>query len=76
VSGFIQATRAEVERPKTKACQPRDEGKNPIHSVRYPFCEDERVNACDCPLPPENRQGARGMMRCSQRPKLVDGYHT
>ena len=34
---FYPGDEAEVERPKTKACQPRDEGKNPIHSVRYPF---------------------------------------
>ena len=28
---------AVVERPKTKACQPREEGENPVHSRRYPF---------------------------------------
>ncbi len=28
---------AVVERPKTKSCQPRDEGENPVHSRRYPF---------------------------------------
>ena len=27
---------AVVERPKTKACQPRDEGENPVHSVQSP----------------------------------------
>ena len=34
---FGPGDEAVVERPKTKACQPRDEGKNPMHSVRYPF---------------------------------------
>ena len=34
---FGPGDEAMVERLKTKACQPRDEGKNPIHSVRYPF---------------------------------------
>ena len=26
-----------VERLKAKACQTRDEGENPMHSVRYPL---------------------------------------
>jgi hypothetical protein len=34
---FCPGDEAVVERPKTKACQPRDEGENPMHSVRYPF---------------------------------------
>jgi hypothetical protein len=34
---FGPADEAVVERPKTKACQPRDESKNPLHGVRYPF---------------------------------------
>jgi len=37
VSGLVQATRALVERLKTKACQPRDEGENPMHSDHSPF---------------------------------------
>ena len=39
-----------------------------------PKSEDEQVNACDFTLPLGNWQGARGMMRCSQRPHLADGY--
>ena len=27
---------AVVERPKTKACEPRDDGENPVHSVQSP----------------------------------------
>ncbi len=34
---FCPGDEAAVERLKTKACQPLDEGENPLHSVRYPF---------------------------------------
>jgi len=66
---------AVVERPKTQACQPRDEGEDPLHCKTLPLCKDEQVNACDCTLPLCNRQGARGMIGCSHRPILADGYH-
>jgi len=31
-----------VERLKVKASQTRDEGENPMHSVRYPFVKASR----------------------------------
>jgi len=34
---FGPGDEAVVERPKTKSCQPRDEGEKPVHSRRYPF---------------------------------------
>jgi hypothetical protein len=37
VFGLVQATRVVVERLKTKARQPRDDGENPVHSVHSPY---------------------------------------
>ncbi len=34
---FGRGDEAVMERLKTKICQPRDEGENPLHSRRYPF---------------------------------------
>ena len=39
---FCPGGEAVVERLKTKACQPLDEGENPMHSVRYPFVKMSR----------------------------------
>jgi hypothetical protein len=41
---FCPGDEAVVERLKTKACQPFDTGENPMHSGRYPLCEDKLVN--------------------------------
>ena len=38
----VPTMRTVVERLKAKACQTRDEGKNPLHSVRYPFVKMSR----------------------------------
>ena len=65
---FGPGDEAVVERLKTKACQPRDERENPLHSITLPLGNDERVNALDCTLTMGNRQGARDMMRSSRRP--------
>ena len=37
VGWFGPADETVLRRLKAKACQTRDEGENPIHSVRYPF---------------------------------------
>ena len=42
---FCPGDEAVVKRLKTKACQPLDDGEHPMHSVRYPPCEDEQVIA-------------------------------
>ena len=39
---FSPGDEAVVERLKAKAYQPRDEGENPMHSVRYPFVKMSR----------------------------------
>ncbi len=42
VGWFGPVDEAVVERLKTKACQPRDEGENPLHGVRSPFVKMSR----------------------------------
>ncbi len=42
LDGLVQSTRAMVERLVAKACQTRDEGENPLHSVRYLFVKMSR----------------------------------
>jgi len=71
---FGPVDEAVVERPETKACQSRDEGENPLHSVHSPG-EDERVNAYNCRLLLGNQQGGKDRMRGTHRPILTDGYH-
>ena len=44
MSGLVQATRTVVERLKSMACQPRDEGEHSLYSV-LSLCEDEHMNA-------------------------------
>ena len=39
---FCPGDEAVVKRLKTKACQPLDEGENPMHSVCYPFVKMSR----------------------------------
>jgi len=40
--GFGPGDEAVVERPKTQACPARDERKNPLHSVHFPFLKMSR----------------------------------
>ncbi len=42
VRWFGPVDEAVVERLKAHACQTRDEGENPMHSVRYPFTKMSR----------------------------------
>ena len=68
---FGPGDEAVVERLKTKACQPRDERENPLHSRTLPLCEDERVNAFDCTL--NNGESARSKRQDEEFSKANPG---
>jgi hypothetical protein len=67
-SRFCPANERVLERLKAKDYQPLDKDRKTMHSVRNPFVKMSRRMHLDSIRHLGNRQGARDMGRCSQRP--------
>jgi hypothetical protein len=65
---FCPVNESVLERLKAKDYQPLDKGEKTMHSVRNPFVKMSRRMHLHSTRHLGNRQGARDMGRCSQRP--------